>query len=73
MILRNTWLAWAALVPLAAFSLAAMISQGFVVAAVLYSLPFLWVMIRFGLLPCALMFAVAGATFNWPLTSDFSA
>ncbi len=30
-------------------------------------------MIRFGILPCAVTFLVAVETFNWPLTSDFSA
>jgi hypothetical protein len=30
-------------------------------------------MIRFGILPCILMTAIAGPTFGWPLTSDFSA
>jgi len=71
-ILRNTWLAAAALVPFVAFAVI-VTPLASAVFAVLYSLPFVWVMIRFGILPCILMTAIAGPTFGWPLTSDFSA
>jgi hypothetical protein len=71
-ILRNPWMAAAALIPLVAFFVTATsLASG--VFAVLYSLPFVWVMIRFGILPCILMTAIAGPTSGWPLTSDFSA
>jgi hypothetical protein len=70
--LRNLWLAAAALIPLVAFFVNAS-SQASGIFAVLYSLPFVWVMIRFGILPCILMTAIAGPTSGWPLTSDFSA
>ena len=69
---RNTWLAATALLPVVACAVIA-IPQASAVFAVLYALPFLWVMIRFGILPCILMTAIAGPTFNWPLTSDLSA
>lgn len=65
MILRKTWLAAAVLVALvAAFA-------GPVVG--LYAIPFVWVMIRYGVLPSALTLVVAAETNNWPLTSDLSA
>jgi serine/threonine-protein kinase len=69
---RKTWLAAAALIPVVALAVSA-IPLASAVFAVVYSLPFLWVMIRYGILPCILMTAIAGPTSNWPLTSDFSA
>ena len=33
---------------------------------------FLWIMLRFGVLPCVLFWATS-LSVNWPLTSDFSA
>lgn len=60
-ILRNLWLAAAALIPLVVFFVSATsLASG--IFAVLYSLPFVWVMIRFGTLPCILMTAVAEPT-----------
>jgi serine/threonine protein kinase len=74
-ILRNTWLAAAVFVAgwvtfvTAATTAAAEFSV--VMGTILASL-LLWVMIRFGVLPCVLMFATS-LSVNWPLTSDFSA
>jgi len=75
LILRKTWLAAAAFVLLGALFAAATSAapvEAALVSAGFYTL-ILWVMIRFGVLPCALMLLVAAETVNWPLTSDFSA
>jgi serine/threonine protein kinase len=75
-ILRNTWLAAAALVALAAvFGITAAstdTAESAVLNAVFCAL-LLLVTARFGVLPAALMYAVSQGTFNWPLTSDFAA
>ena len=72
-LLRNIWLAAAALTPLVVFAVIVIAPPGYAAIAVLFSLPVLWVMIRFGVLPCVLMLLVASTMSNWPLTSDFSA
>jgi len=72
-LLRNTWLTAAALIPLVVFAVIVTAPPGYAAIAFLFSLPVLWVMIRFGVLPCVLMLLVASTTSNWPLTSDFSA
>jgi hypothetical protein len=71
-ILRNTWVAAAAFVALWVFSVATGTGGApavLVFSSILSSL-FLWVMVRFGVLPCATMLMPAGL---WPLTSDLSA
>jgi serine/threonine-protein kinase len=74
-VLRNNWLTGGAFIALLAFLAAAgsPTPAQSAIFAVLYSLTFIYVMIRFGVLPCILMTAVAPATAHWPLTSDFSA
>lgn len=74
-ILRNAWLAAAGFVALGAFLTAAgsAVPAESAGLAVLYVSLLLWVMIRFGVLPGVLMQTISAETFNWPLTSDFSA
>jgi hypothetical protein len=73
-ILRNIWLAAAALVALIAFSTAATSATAAAATAFTGFCGLeIWVMIRFGVLPGALMMLVTAEIVNWPLTSDFSA
>ena len=72
-VFRKMWLAAAAFVLLVA-PLTIVVSGGQpAVFAVVLPLAYLWVMIRFGVLPSALMTTLALVISNWPLTSDFSA
>jgi serine/threonine protein kinase len=71
-ILRHTWLAAAALVALMALFLGGGNPEGTVFGLFL-SLLWVFVLIRFGVLPFAVTFLVAVETFNWPLTLDLSA
>jgi len=71
-VFRNAWVVAAALVLVVSVNVSGTLGPS-AFFAVLYSLPFVWVMIRFGILPCIMMTVIAGPTFSWPLTSDFSA
>jgi hypothetical protein len=72
-VFRNTWLAAAAVIALiAVFTAAASNATAAAIFGGFCGLE-LWVMIRFGVLPGALMSLVTAEITNWPLTSDFSA
>ena len=73
LVLRNTWVAAAALIALdVCLNLAAGATLFTIVYFALLSCVALWIMIRFGILPLTLAF-LSGRTGQAPLTSDLSA